>query len=108
MLIDRRYRNRDNLNEIIYLINDFGTPFCFGIRLSNSGTSSVGIYKKSSSHKEVNLASSYQFDTISALFKRANLAKKTLNKKLKMNLKILAVALSIGKQLVIIFYKNTF
>ena len=40
------------------------------------------------------MASSYQFDTISALFKRANLAKKTTNKKLKMNLKILAVALS--------------
>ena len=54
MLIDRGYRNWDNLNEIINLINDFGTPFCFGIRLSNSGTSSVGIYKKSSSNKEVN------------------------------------------------------
>ena len=40
------------------------------------------------------MASSYQFDTISALFKRAKLAKKTTNKKLKMNLKILAVALS--------------
>ena len=41
------------------------------------------------------MASSYQFDTISALFKRTDLAKKTTNKKkLKMNLKILAVALS--------------